>query len=88
MKETPFFAVGNEELDKSMAVKKGDLIDVDVKGKTLTLPLQYGEKLNEDGSKTESSMLGFVKTNKGIMYLVSINGSLLSNAKLHKGDPR
>jgi hypothetical protein len=70
----PFVGIGSDELGESI-------------GETVQCPhcrkphkVKYGQKINEDGSKTPSKMLGFVKCGKE-SYLVSINGKKIRGTK-------
>lgn len=68
MKETPFLAVGNDELgeevtDRAICPHCGELHD-----------LVYGERVLADGTKEPCKMLGVVKCANGHLYLGSING--------------
>lgn len=60
-------AVGNDEL--GAYVKKGDYV---IKG-ALRGIVKYGT----DGEDKETDLLGFITTEKGSSYLVSVNGQLL-----------
>jgi hypothetical protein len=68
----PYFAIGNNEL----ATKKpiGKTVKCPHCGKRHTV--NYGEKVNPDGTKTPSKTLGFVNCGKR-SYLVSIAGKKL-----------
>lgn len=65
---TPFVAIGNDELGDS--VKKGDLLcKGDMKGR-----LEYGK---DRTTGEESSVLGFVTVEDGTSYLVAIQNKLV-----------
>ena len=71
-KEIPYFAIGNNELEKLKPV-----------GETAKCPkckkrhkVEYGKKKMPDGHYEETKMLGFVKCGED-SYLVSVNGKEL-----------
>jgi transposase-like protein len=70
--ETPFIAVGHGELDSNPDV--GKVYDCPSCGKQH--PVEYGERVEKDGTKTPDPMLAFVKCKKKA-YLIGINGKML-----------
>lgn len=68
--ETPFLAVGNDELGAE--VKKGDIV---VSNSGYIGTLKYGVNLNT-GKETPS--LGYIHTDDGDALIVSVAGKLLN----------
>ena len=67
------FAIGNDELKK--LPNAGDMAKCPGCGKAHVI--KYGDKIEKDGTKTPSKLLGFVKCGED-SYMVSINGKLLA----------
>ena len=67
--EIPFVAFGNDELDAAPTL--GDTIICDMCGKEHKI--EYGKKVNEDGTKSPSKLLAYFKCGDK-SYLAGING--------------
>ena len=63
------FSIGQDEIDTSPDL--GDAITCPTCGKTH--PVEYGDIVNKDGTKTPSRMLAFYKCGKN-SYLCGVNG--------------
>lgn len=72
MKNMPFIAIGNEELDNAPLL--GDTIVCPQCGKTHNI--QYGKKVLKDGTRVESNMLAFYKCGDK-SFLAGIEGKVL-----------
>jgi len=68
----PFIAVGHGELDNNPDIPE----EYNCPRCNHKHPVQYGENVEKDGTKTPSKMLAYVKCKKGV-YLVGINGKML-----------
>jgi hypothetical protein len=67
------FAIGNDEL-KNLP-EAGKTVKCKKCGKNHKI--RYGNKVEKDGTKTPSKLLGFIKCGKDT-YLASVNGKLLA----------
>lgn len=72
MKDLPFIAVGNGELDNNPDVPE----IYKCPRCNEEHPVEYGDKVNKDGTKTPDKLLAFVKC-RGSSYLIGINGKML-----------
>jgi hypothetical protein len=68
MADTPFIAVGNDELGDAL----GDTTICPACGQPH--PVEYGNRVLPDGTREPSTMLGFVKCDNGKTYLVGLAG--------------
>ena len=76
MKDIPYFAIGNDEIEKGAPIKKGDKIKCPRCGKKHII--KYGK----DERGKETGMLAFYNCGKET-YLAGINGhSILNEGKL------
>jgi len=67
--KTPMMAIGNGELENNADI-----------GETCLCPncgkehaVEYAERLNDDGTKSQSKLIAFVKC-KDMSYIVALNG--------------
>lgn len=82
----PFIAIGNDELEDSLIVKKGDILQHrHENGQWEDVVLEYGKEKNAKGEMVESPLLGFYKSKNGKLYLASISGKLLNRDTLRIG---
>lgn len=68
--EIPFVAFGNDEIDAMSAL--GDTVKCRKCRKVHKV--EYGERVNADGTKSPSNMLAFTKCADGSLLLVGIGG--------------
>jgi hypothetical protein len=70
-KEIPFIAFGADEIDNNPELES--IVTCHICGKKHEV--EYGDIINEDGTKEKSEMLAFIKCPKtGETYMVGING--------------
>jgi hypothetical protein len=74
MDGVPYVAIGNEELVGKPTCKKGDMLPCSECGGKH--PLQYVKEIMPDGSKRETSTLGFIKCGDK-SFLRSVAGKLM-----------
>lgn len=83
MENIPYIAVGNGELKNQPEVSKGTIImHQHENGEWEESEIKYGEKVNDDGTKEESSLLGFYKLKDGTTYMASLAGKLMNRKNL------
>lgn len=81
MKEIPYIAIGNEELDEALAVNEGDIVSIVVDGVDYQSPVVFGWKI-VDGQKIPSDLIGAIKLPDDRIVLVAVSGKLLPGVTL------
>ena len=81
MKEIPYIAIGNEELDEALAVNEGDIVSIVVDGVDYQSPVVFGWKI-VDGQKIQSDLIGAIKLPDDRIILVAVSGKLLPGVTL------
>lgn len=78
------FSISNNELNKlPEVVFEGMILEHQgTDGKWEAVVLEYGEKVNSDGSLEKANTLGVYKTKDGRVYLASVSGKLLERSTL------
>lgn len=81
MKEIPYIAIGNEELDEALAVNDGDIVSIVVDGVDYQSPVVFGWKIVGD-QKIPSDLIGAIKLPDDRIILVAVSGKLLPGVTL------
>lgn len=81
MKEIPYIAIGNEELDEALAVNEGDIVSIVVDGVDYQSPVVFGWKIVGD-QKIPSDLFGAIKLPDDRIILVAVSGKLLPGVTL------
>ena len=79
MTDTPYLAIGNEEL--GAPVSEGDIVAITVDGTRHEGAVTFGDRI-VDGERIKCNTIGAITITGGRVILVAISGRLLSGVTL------
>lgn len=79
MTDTPYLAIGNEEL--GTPVSDGDIVAITVDGTCHEGAVKFGDRI-VDGERIKSNTIGAIRITDGRVILVAISGRLLTGVDL------
>ena len=79
MTDTPYLAVGNNEL--GTPVSEGDIVAVTIDGTRHEGAVKFGDRI-VDGERIKSNTIGAIRITDGRVILVAVSGRLLSGVTL------
>ena len=79
MTDTPYLAIGNNELGTS--VNEGDIVAITIDGIRHEGAVKFGDRI-VDGERIKSNTLGAIRITDGRVILVAVSGRLLTGVDL------
>ena len=79
MTDTPYLAIGNEEL--GTPVSEGDIVAVTIDGTRHEGAVKFGDRI-VDGERVKCDTIGAINLPDGRVILVAVSGRLLSGVTL------
>ena len=79
MTDTPYLAIGNEEL--GAPVSEGDIVAVTIDGTRHEGAVTFGDRI-VDGERIKCNTIGAIAITDGRVILVAVSGRLLSGVTL------
>lgn len=79
MTDTPYLAIGNEEL--GAPVSEGDIVAVTIDGTRHEGAVEFGDRI-VDGERIKCNTIGAITITDGRVILVAVSGRLLTGVDL------
>ena len=79
MTDTPYLAIGNNELGTS--VNEGDIVAITIDGIRHEGAVKFGDRI-VDGERIKSNTIGAIRITDGRVILVAVSGRLLTGVDL------